>query len=69
MQIRPRRLLKQLSQRTGTSWFRGPNLILVRDCDEGGDIASQSGLARDSDDGLNLNYTSKSIRRAGPYFQ
>ena len=67
MQIRPRRLLKQLSQRTGTSWFRGPNLILVRICDEASDQAGEA--VREDDDGRGLNYTGQGLRRTGPYFQ
>jgi hypothetical protein len=66
MRIRPRRLLKELSQRTGASWFRGPHLIRARDVIIE-DPAGQCGSLRDDDDS-GVEHA-KPIRRARAIFQ
>lgn len=66
MRIRPRSLLKQLSQRTGTNWFRGRHLILVRER-AGNQAGGDSGGRRDHED-LGVEYTSL-VRRARPHLQ
>jgi hypothetical protein len=69
MLIRPRRLLKQLSQRTGRNWFRGPSLILVRGGEDHGEIAGPSNTPHEDDDGMGRDFMAAGIRRTGPYIQ